>query len=182
MDFDSPRLLELLRNPAEDLAFEIKEWLNLGENVHKALLAQAMIALANHGGGAVLIGYAEQADGSFMPAEPRPADLSGYASDVVNEISRAYLNPPAHCDVRHIAHPVTGLLFPVINVAGGHSIPIMARRGGPKDRHDGCTCGLPAASFDLARSTSSSRPDRMHRSSDSTDCCRRADRVRSPYG
>jgi hypothetical protein len=132
MDFDSPRLLELLRNPAEDLAFEIKEWLNLGENVHKALLAQAMIALANHGGGAVLIGYAEQADGSFMPAEPRPADLSGYASDVVNEISRAYLNPPAHCDVRHIAHPVTGLLFPVINVAGGHSIPIMARRGGPQ--------------------------------------------------
>jgi hypothetical protein len=132
MDFDSPRLLELLRSPAEDLAFEIKEWLNLSDNVHKARLAQALIALANYGGGAVLIGYTEQADGSFVPTEPRPSDLSGYTSDVVNEISRAYLNPPVHCDVRHIAHPVTGDLFPVITIAGGHSIPIMAKRGGPQ--------------------------------------------------
>ena len=60
MDFNGPRLLELLRNAAEDLTFEIKEWLDLTQNVHKAKLAQAMIALANHGGGAVLIGYAEQ--------------------------------------------------------------------------------------------------------------------------
>jgi len=49
MEFDSPRLLELLRNPEEDLAFEIKEWLNLSDNAHKVLLAQALIALANHG-------------------------------------------------------------------------------------------------------------------------------------
>ena len=132
MEFDSPRLLELLRNPAEDLAFEIKEWLNLSDNSHKALLAQALIALANHGGGAVLVGYAEQGNGSFIPAEPRPPDLSGYTSDIVNEISRAYLNPPVHCDVQHIVHPDTGLLFPVIKVPGGHSIPIMARRGGPQ--------------------------------------------------
>jgi hypothetical protein len=88
MDFDNPRLLELLRTPAEDLAFEIKEWLSLSNNTHKAKLAQAMIALANHGGGAVLIGYAEQGDGSFIPAEPRPADLSGYTSDVINERPR----------------------------------------------------------------------------------------------
>jgi hypothetical protein len=98
----------------------------------KARLAQAIIALANHGGGTVLIGYAEQGNGSFMPAEPRPTDLSGYTTDVVNEISRAYLNPPVHCDVRHVAHPVTGVLFPVINVPGGHTIPIMAKRGGPQ--------------------------------------------------
>jgi hypothetical protein len=132
MEFDSPRLLELLRNPAEDLAFEIKEWLNLSDNAHRALLAQALIALANHGGGAVLIGYAEQGNGSFIPAEPRPDNLSGYTPDVVNEISRAYLNPAVHCEVRHIEHPDGGLLFPVISVPGGHSIPIMARRGGPQ--------------------------------------------------
>jgi hypothetical protein len=132
MDFDAPRLLELLRNPAEDLSFEIKEWLDLTQNAHKAKLAQAMIALTNHGGGAVLIGYAEEANGPFVPAEPRPPNLSGYTSDVVNEISRAYLSPPVHCEVRHLAHPVSGLLFPVINVPGNHSIPIMARRGGPQ--------------------------------------------------
>src|SRR5258708_39179195 len=111
MDLDSPRPLELLRNPAEDLAFEIKEWLSLGENVHKALLAQAMIALANHGGGAVLIGYAEQAEGPFQPAEPRPADPSRYAYDVVNQISRAALNSPPQSDRQHNPHPGTGLLL-----------------------------------------------------------------------
>src|SRR5437016_12044495 len=67
MDFESPRLLELLRNPAEDLSIEIKEWLDLRDNVHKAKLAQAIIALANHGGGALLLGYAQQADGAFIP-------------------------------------------------------------------------------------------------------------------
>jgi len=132
MDFDSPRLIELLRNPAEDLSFEIKEWLDLGDNAHKAKLAQAIIALANHGGGALLLGYAQQPDGTFIPAEPRPENLSGYAADIINDISRSYLNPPVHCEVRHIAHPVSGDLFPVINVPGGHQIPIMARRGGPQ--------------------------------------------------
>ncbi len=132
MDFDTPRLLELLRNPAEDLSFEIKEWLDLRDNVHKAKLAQAIIALANHGGGALLLGYAQQADGAFIPAEPRPANLSGYSADIVNDISRSYLNPPVHCEVRHVAHPVSRDLFPVISALGGHQIPIMARRGGPQ--------------------------------------------------
>jgi hypothetical protein len=132
MIFEGPRVLELLRNPAEDLTFEIKEWLDLTGNAHKAKLAQAIIALANHGGGAVLLGYAQQADGTFLPAVPRPPDLSGYTSDVINEISRAYLNPPVHCEVRHITHPISGLPFPVINVPGGHQTPIMARRGGPQ--------------------------------------------------
>jgi hypothetical protein len=58
--------------------------------------------------------------------------LSAYTTDIVNDISRSYLNPPVHCEVRHIAHPVTGHLFPVINVPGGQLIPIMARRGGPQ--------------------------------------------------
>jgi hypothetical protein len=132
MDFDTPRLLELLRNPAEDLSFEIKEWLDLGNNAHKAKLAQAIIALANHGGGLLLLGYAQQPDGTFIPAEPRPANLSGYIADIVNDISRSYLNPPVHCQVRHVAHPLSGDLFPIINVLGGHQIPIMARRGGPQ--------------------------------------------------
>jgi hypothetical protein len=132
MDFDSPRLLELLRNPAEDLAFEIKDWLDLTDNAHKAKLAQAMIALANHGGGSILVGFTEQADGSFVPGSSRPADLNAYTTDTINEISRTYLNPPIHCDVRQIAHPVSGLLFPVVKIPGGHLTPVIARRGGPQ--------------------------------------------------
>lgn len=132
MDFDNPRLLELLRNPAEDLAFEIKDWLDLTDNSHKAKLAQAMIALANHGGGSVLVGFTERDDGSFTPGTSRPADLNAFTTDVINEISRTYLNPPIHCTVRQVAHPVTGISFPVINIPGGHLTPVIAKRGGPQ--------------------------------------------------
>lgn len=132
MEFDSPRLLELLRNPAEDLAFEIKDWLDLSDNAHKAKLAQAMIALANYGGGTVLIGYTERSDGTFIQNEARPADLTAYTADAINEISRAYLSPAVHCEVRHINHPVSGLPFPAVRVPGGHLTPIIAKRGGPQ--------------------------------------------------
>ena len=46
MDFDSPRLFELLRNPAEDLAYEIKEWLDLCDNAHKARLGTMQVDAA----------------------------------------------------------------------------------------------------------------------------------------
>ena len=132
MEFDGPRFAEILRKPTEDLSFEIKEWLALDNKAHRAKLAQAMIALANHGGGAVLIGYSERADGSFVPATPAPADLNGFSSDVINEISRGYLSPAIHCEVKHIKHPDLDCTFPIIIIPGGHHVPIMAKRGGPQ--------------------------------------------------
>ena len=53
-------LQPLISEPREDLGVEYKDWLDLTTNEHKATLAKAAIALANHGGGFIVIGFAEQ--------------------------------------------------------------------------------------------------------------------------
>ena len=64
------RLADLLVAPREDLDCEIKNWLDLESGDAKATFAKAVIALANHGGG----------------APNRPATLDGYNQDLINGI------------------------------------------------------------------------------------------------
>ncbi len=46
----------LLHIPSESLSVEYKSWLDLGETRNKAILAKAAIALANEGGGIIVLG------------------------------------------------------------------------------------------------------------------------------
>lgn len=124
------RLGDLLVDAREALDVEIKGWIDLvGSNEDKATLAKALLALANHGGGFVLIGLAET-DTGIVGAEGRPPTLNGYSQDNVNGIVQSYADPPFHCAVHHVAGP-DGAVHPVIIVPGGHRVPIRARRGGP---------------------------------------------------
>ena len=67
MDSSPRRLESLTRNPREDLEVELKGWLDLDEGAHKADLAKAILALGNHGGGYVLIGYDDATRGPIPP-------------------------------------------------------------------------------------------------------------------
>jgi hypothetical protein len=120
-------LADLVINPHETLDVELKEWLDIAaNNEHRAVLAKALIALANHGGGFVLIGFTDQG----APAANRPPNLTAYTPDTVNAVVMAYAEPTFHCDVTHVAAP-NGQLYPVVTVPGGHHVPIKARRDGP---------------------------------------------------
>jgi hypothetical protein len=124
------RLADLLLDPREDLDVEAKGWLDLvGDNEHKATLAKTLLALANHGGGFVLIGFEETPTG-LVPVPVRPATLDAYTQDCVNGIVQSYAEPPFHCAVHHVKAP-TGAVHPIIVVPGGHRVPIRAKRGGP---------------------------------------------------
>jgi predicted HTH transcriptional regulator len=58
--FSPERLVDLLIDPREDLDLEIKNWLDLsGDNDAKATFAKAALAIANHGGGFIILGLAE---------------------------------------------------------------------------------------------------------------------------
>jgi len=128
------RLQDLLSRAHEELDTELKGWLNLSLEKDKANLAQAMLALANHGGGFVLIGFAKK-NGSWEPLEPRPSDLDSYSQDCINDIVYRYAEPPFHCTVHHVPHPQNGKLFPIVMVPGPHRVPIRAKRDGPSGEH-----------------------------------------------
>ncbi len=58
---ETPRQLEaLVAYPREDLNCELKGWLNMDEGEQAASLMKAVLALANHGGGFILVGFAEE--------------------------------------------------------------------------------------------------------------------------
>ncbi len=128
------RLQDLLVYPRESLGTELKSWLDLSNESDKANLAQAMIALANYGGGYIIIGFAENG-GKWIPSEPRPTNLDIYNQDIVNGIVQGYAEPPFHCSVYHQQHPQTGLIYPIIIVPGESKAPIRAKKDGPNREH-----------------------------------------------
>lgn len=127
------RIEDVLREPRETLDVEIKDWLDIVDNnAHRATLAKAIIALANHGGGLVLIGLTETADG-VVAAENRPNNFARYSVDQVNAVVNRYIEPPFHCDVKLGKRPADDLEYPIVVVPGGHQFPIRAARSGPNN-------------------------------------------------
>jgi predicted HTH transcriptional regulator len=66
---------DLINEPRETLDVEVKEWLDLTDNDHRSMVATEITALANHGGGFLVIGFEERADGTFEPSPGRPTNL-----------------------------------------------------------------------------------------------------------
>lgn len=132
MPDDERRLADLLREPREDLDVEIKSWLDLNNNrEHKAVLAKALIALANHGGGFVMLGLERTENGTYAEAAGRPENLAGYDQDSINGIVSRYAEPNFHCGLEIVEQPETGCQYPIITVPAG-SVPVRSKRGGPE--------------------------------------------------
>ena len=132
MNEQSSELLNLERyivNPIEDLDAEYKVWLDLSKESNRATLAKAVIALANHGGGVVVLGFEDQ--GTGLLASPRPAEIPDVTQDNVNDAVRSYAEPQLHCRLYSAKHPVLGSVHPVIRVPGS-DVPVMSRRDRPE--------------------------------------------------
>ena len=109
------------------MSLELKAWLDLSDKAHRGTLAKALIALANHGGGIVIIGFASEGD----PENSRPDDLSSYSQDAINDVLERFADPCFHCTVQMVKRENDGLDYPVILVPGGHKVPIRSKRGSP---------------------------------------------------
>ena len=125
---DIQDLRRLLEAPNERLDVELKTWLDLKAKGHRGTLAKALIALANHGGGKVIIGFD---DSNGNPAQGRPQKLSSYSQDTVNDILDRFADPCFHCTVQMVTRDDDGLEYPIISVPGGHKVPIRSKRGSP---------------------------------------------------
>lgn len=131
-NFDiNSRFQDWLLNPTEALDFEVKGWLDMGSAEARATIAKALIALENHGGGFLLIGYTKGADGRLVPEVPRPVSLDSYNVDEFNSIVKRFAEPVFHVDASLQAHPETGEHFPLVVVHGTSKVPVRAERGSP---------------------------------------------------
>ena len=88
---DHPQLQELVDAPMERLDVEYKAWLNLDDREAQATLAKHLCALANHGGGFVVFGIAND----MTPVGQPPDEAGPYDQDRLSGIVSRYLTQPS---------------------------------------------------------------------------------------
>jgi hypothetical protein len=121
---DQPTDLDrLILEPSETLEVEYKAWLDLTTRGHKAKLAKELIALANHGGGHVVLGFSDPG----MSPLAKPNGYPALTADDINGIVAAYADPPFHCRIAEVLGHV------VISVPAGATVPIRSKRGSADD-------------------------------------------------
>lgn len=124
-----PNFSHALEFPNEDLDVEFKLSLPLNDNIGKAKLAKEICALANHGGGWIVLGRED--DGSYP--EALPDEIAGVDQDQINQIAAAYLQPVPHCTVSTRQPDGIDFSVPVIWVPACGTSPVCGKKNGPDD-------------------------------------------------
>ncbi|MBB1177720.1 ATP-binding protein [Brevundimonas aurantiaca] len=130
-------LQSLIDDPNETLGAEYKAEVELATPLGRAKLARHLAALANHGGGYLIIGFNDE----LKPQEPRPALPT---RDDVGRVVKRYLEPPLQCDVRTL-RDAGQRTYGVIVVPAHGATPVCAAADGPQDaagRVQGITRGV----------------------------------------
>ena len=125
---DHPELQDLVDAPRERLEVEYKAWPNLKDGEARAGLAKHLCALANHGGGYMVFGIADD----MTPAGPQPAESGPYDQDSLTGIVRRYLIPTFEVAVYRVVASATGTSHPIVWVPSHEAVPVCSRRSGPK--------------------------------------------------
>jgi hypothetical protein len=121
-------LIALLDEPNETLTVEHKSWLDLGDTHDRAVLAKAAIAMANSGGGIIVLGMRHQDGKGPLESVPRPAEIDPYTQDDVNQSINRFADPEFHCELSSAIHPVTKVEHAFVSVPGNVTVPVMSRR------------------------------------------------------
>ncbi|RYF79869.1 MAG: hypothetical protein EOO29_15810 [Comamonadaceae bacterium] len=132
------RFEDWLLSPRETLDFEVKQWLDMTDAEAQGVVAKALIALENHGGGFLLFGYKENDDKSLSPDLNRPASLEAYLTDSLNAIVKRRAEPAFHVEVTLQRHPTSAEEYPLVRVPGTSKVPVRsdsATAGGSLKQH-----------------------------------------------
>jgi hypothetical protein len=132
------RFEDWLLSPTETLDFEVKQWLDMTDPEAHGTIAKALIALENHGGGFLLIGYKENAAKKLVPDPMRPGSMESYLTDAINAIIKKRAEPSFHVEVTLQQHPETKEEYPLIRVTGQSKVPVRsdsATPGGSLKQH-----------------------------------------------
>ena len=129
-DIEKQKLVAILVNPRETPSVECKGWLNLREKRDKATLAKAAIALANHGGGTIVLGVGKDKDqGGKLICLSKPAGFQEYSSDDINSAINTYADPDIDFVIENVMHPDSCVEYQLILIPGGMPQPVLAKKG-----------------------------------------------------
>ena len=123
------RIQFIIDNLQEGLDVEVKNWLGgLENNNQRAALAKEVIALANNGGGYVVIGFSDD-DAVLREIAPEPGQLEAFSQDAIAGLVQRFVSPPCQCAVEYSSPQGSEISHPVIIVPGNHRTPLFAARG-----------------------------------------------------
>lgn len=121
-------LISLVVEPAESLSIEHKSWLDITEREAQATLAKAAIALANHGGGIIVLGMRGDDAAAGLESQPRPEHINRYRQDDINAAVNRFADPQLHCGLQFGRHPQSEVEHAFVIVPAGERVPVMSRR------------------------------------------------------
>jgi predicted HTH transcriptional regulator len=114
---------DLVKNPRETLARELKEWLDPTNDEDRATLVKAILAMRNHEfGGAIAIGISKE--GNRKP--PPTFDVkSAYEQEKIQEIVSKHASRKFEVEIQFVEFD--GVRYPVIVVPGVADMPVVCK-------------------------------------------------------
>jgi Putative DNA-binding domain len=124
MEIDSNRIQELVQTPQESLAVELKSWIDPDQTEGKAKIIKAAIAMRNHGGGYLLIGFDDK---TLQPiTKNAPSDVrQKFHIDKIQGLVTKYSSESFEVAVEFPERD--GQEFPVIVIPVGVKTPVVAK-------------------------------------------------------
>jgi CheY-like chemotaxis protein len=106
----NPMDISLLTFGVESRDLDYKEQIDLDSNTSRAELARDVIAMANAGGGRLIVGIAER-DNTFLPVGVPASDLPRYETTKLNDCLRKYVSSTVQVRSRVVRHKGLGFAF-----------------------------------------------------------------------
>jgi CheY-like chemotaxis protein len=116
----------LLYLGTETPTLDYKESLNLNTRDDRAKVAKDVIAMANSGGGTIIVGVAEKTKGHFEHVGLNSTVLENLEVSLVNRSLRAFIDPVFHIGVRKVSDG--GKTYVFIEIPGSKGLPILAKK------------------------------------------------------
>lgn len=116
----------LLYVEMETPTLDYKESVDLSTRDGCAGLAKDVIAMANAGGGTIIIGVAEKTKGQFERVGLSNTILEAFETTLVNKSLRSFMDPSIYVGVRKVADG--GETFVFLQIPGAEGAPILAKK------------------------------------------------------
>lgn len=124
MDVDVNRIRDLVDRPSESLSVEIKRWIEPNVTEGTAKIVRAVLALRNHGGGYLVIGFDN--DTLKPDRENVPDDVKAkFHHDKIQALVSRFASEPFEIAIEFPERD--GQIYPVIAVPPGVKTPVAAR-------------------------------------------------------